>query len=84
MVTVLVCGMGYCLVIDSEGVNTMTPEQRYQRDPQFHRLVRMLENLIHNAEFTPTELREALILAQTNFELCRGVPTLFIDKEKNQ
>ena len=35
---------------------------RYQTDPQF-------ESFIHRAEFTPSEIREAAMLASINYEL---------------
>jgi len=47
----------------------MSPEQRYQMDPWFHKLVDMLAHFIIEAKFTPSELREAAILAATRYEL---------------
>ena len=41
----------------------MTPRERYMRDPSFKVLVDMLCQSIHQAQYTPTELREAVILA---------------------
>jgi hypothetical protein len=55
----------------------MTPEERYHRDPQFKMLVDTLELHIHRAQFTPTELREAAILAAIKYE-CRTVRPLRI------
>lgn len=49
----------------TQAMNRLEPRDRYGRDPQFSHLVNMLRSLIHRAEFTPTELREALILALT-------------------
>ena len=46
----------------------LTAEERYIRDPHFHGLVRQLYQLISGAQFTPTELREALVLALTQYE----------------
>ena len=51
---------------------TMLPEERYQRDPQFHQLVDILTGCIRRAEFTPTELREAVILAAIKYEQSIG------------
>jgi hypothetical protein len=53
------------------------PEERYMRDPQFKQLVDLLEMQIHQAQFTPTELREAAILATIKYE-CRTVRPLRI------
>lgn len=47
----------------------LTPEERYQRDPIFHALVECLLAELIRADFTPTELREAVILAATIHEL---------------
>lgn len=46
----------------------MTPAKRYQTDPEYHLLVDSLEDQIHRARFTPTELQEACILACINYE----------------
>ena len=45
-----------------------TVGNRYDRDPQFRTLVDMLEHLIDNAKMTPTEVREAAILATIHYE----------------
>ena len=41
----------------------LSPEDRYDQDPQFKALVDILGALIRQARFTPTELREAVKLA---------------------
>ena len=46
----------------------MTPEERYLNDPMFHQLADMIENFLHKAEFTPSELREAVILGCIHYE----------------
>ena len=43
-------------------------KERYTRDPQFHHIVDMLESLLHKAEYTPSELREAVMLAAIHYE----------------
>ena len=54
--------------------NADTPAmQKYLNDPQFHQLVNMLENLIHQAQFTPSELREAAVFAAIRYEMNRPV-----------
>ena len=45
-----------------------TPEERYAVDVNFRTLVCSLENFIHACQFTPTELREAAILAAIHYE----------------
>jgi hypothetical protein len=51
----------------------LTPAFRYQRDATFAALVNMMESHLHTADFTPTELREAVMLAAIRYE-SRRVP----------
>jgi hypothetical protein len=46
-----------------------TPKEKYMNDPHYHHLVCVLESLIEKAEFTPSELREACVLACINYEM---------------
>ena len=46
-----------------------TVEERYQNDPMFRTLVDTVYNMIDKAQFTPSELREAVILAATKYEM---------------
>lgn len=46
-----------------------TPREKYMNDPEYHQLVRMLEEFIERARFTPSELREAAVLASINYEM---------------
>jgi hypothetical protein len=48
--------------------------ERYQRDPEFNRLVDMMQAMIHQAQFSPSELREAAVLAATMYEERRNIP----------
>jgi hypothetical protein len=59
-----------------------SPEERYVRDPQFHALVSCLEAFIHKAQFSPSELREAVILAATRYEMRRPIAGLRFEEEK--
>jgi len=43
-------------------------EERYLTDPFFHRLVDMIEKMLHEAQTTPSEVREAALLACIHFE----------------
>jgi hypothetical protein len=54
-------------------IERLTPAFRFQRDPQFAALVTMMEAYLHAAHYTPTELREAVMLAAIRYEL-RRVP----------
>ena len=55
-----------------------TPRDKYLNDPEYHQLVRMLESFIERAQFTPSELREAAVLACINYEM-RHVRGMTID-----
>lgn len=46
-----------------------SPREKYMNDPEYHQLVRMLEDFIERAQFTPSELREAAVLASINYEM---------------
>ena len=55
-----------------------TPAEKYMNDPEYHHLVKTLEMMIEQARFTPSELREAVILACINYEM-RHVREMSID-----
>ena len=46
-----------------------TPQEKYENDAPYTHLVDTIEKLIHNAQFTPSEVREAAILACIHFEM---------------
>lgn len=46
----------------------MQPRDRYLRDPKFHWLVDTMRAAIEGGEYTPTEVREAALLAQVIYE----------------
>jgi len=46
----------------------MSKEERYRNDPVFHNLVDQIYHLIKQGEYTPTEIREAAMLAQIKYE----------------
>ena len=45
-----------------------SPEEKYRNDKQYRLLVDTLEQMIHLAQFTPSELREAAIFAAIRYE----------------
>jgi hypothetical protein len=48
--------------------NRLLPEVRYQWDAEFKTLVDLLTDAIARCQFTPTEIREAAILAAIRYE----------------
>ena len=46
-----------------------TPEEKYNNDPMYHNAVEHMESFIHNATFTPSELREIVMLACIHYEM---------------
>ena len=51
--------------------------ERYLNDPAFHQLVDMMLATIRQGQFTPTEIREAAMLAQIRFEETNLRPIVF-------
>ncbi len=62
----------------SEIANQLSPRDRYMRDAAFHRLVEMMRVELQRGAYTPTELREAVILAAT-IETERSMPRRFYE-----
>lgn len=46
-----------------------TPEERYMCDASFRQLVDTMEAMVRHARFTPSEMREAAMLASIHYEL---------------
>jgi hypothetical protein len=68
---------------DDVTVPSLSPEERYRRDPEFRVLVDMLYASIERAQYTPTELRETVVLAATKYAFTHAMPprTIAIDPE---
>lgn len=47
----------------------LPPDERYYQDPEFRALVDLLYYHIKDAKLTPTEIREAVLLAQIKYEM---------------
>jgi hypothetical protein len=45
-----------------------TPQGRYLNDPMFHRVVDMLHELVRECRLTPSEIRDAAMLACIHYE----------------
>lgn len=59
----------------------LTPDERYLRDPMFRQLVDVLEHHIETANYTPTELREAAVLAAIHYEMRRPPRPFYISDD---
>ena len=46
-----------------------SPKDRYENDPQYHQLCDMIENFLHTAQFSPSEVRECAVLACIHYEM---------------
>ena len=46
----------------------LSPHERYMSDPVFHALVHILYQELLKGEYTPTEVREAALMAQILYE----------------
>jgi hypothetical protein len=53
-----------------------TPREKYIHDDRYHALVDSLYNAIRQAQFTPSEVREAAILACIIYEETRVIPPI--------
>ena len=47
----------------------MLPEERYRQDPYFHMLVDMIEDYYRKGIYSPSEIREAAMLACIHHEM---------------
>lgn len=53
-------------------------KSKYDDDPQYRQCVDMMEHLIHQHQFTPSELREMAVLACIHYEMRNPNPRSFI------
>jgi len=58
-----------------------TPQEKFENDPEYRYLVQMFEALIHEARFTPSEIRQAALFACCRYELYQLPRRVFIPKE---
>ena len=58
-----------------------TPNEKYANDPSYRQLVDMLTALIDQAKYTPSEIREACMLACIRYEHYRRTGPVVISAE---
>ena len=58
-----------------------TPDEKYANDPSYRQLVDMLTALIDQAKYTPSEIREACMLACILHEQYRRMRPVVISAE---
>ena len=58
-----------------------TPNEKYENDQSYRQIVDMLTALIHQSEFTPSEIREACMLACIRHEHYRRIRPVVISAE---
>ena len=49
-------------------MSRQTAAERYHHDITYRKVVQMMENLMHEAQLTPSEIREAAVLASIHYE----------------
>lgn len=55
--------------LESMRESLKTPQGKYDNDVQYHQMVDTIEHLLHEAQFSPSEVREAAVLACIHFEM---------------
>jgi len=58
---------------------------KYQTDSQFKSLVDLFESFLHRADFTPSEIREAAMMASIHYEMTSihrtYIPSVRLERE---
>jgi len=49
-----------------------SPKEKYENDPDYRKVVDILESLVHDGKFTPSEIREMATLASIHNEMRYG------------
>ena len=54
-----------------------SPRERYFDDPIFHQLVDTMVSAIMQSQFTPSEIRDAALLASIRYEELNVIPRMY-------
>lgn len=52
---------------------TQSPKDRYENDSQYKQLCDLIESFLHQARFTPSEVRECAVMACIHYEMKHGL-----------
>lgn len=61
-----------------------TMRSRYYNDPEFKTLVDVMESFIHQNKYTPSEMREAAVMASINYEMRRTDRIVYLDPKTEE
>ena len=56
--------------------------ERYESDAHYRQLTDSIESMLHQAHFTPSEVREAAMQACINYEMRRPRVSMVMNEEK--
>lgn len=59
-----------------------TPREKYYNDPEYAALVKSMVSYIHQCKYTPSELREAAVLASILYYERQAHHTIILSKEE--
>jgi len=54
-------------------MSKQSPKDRYENDAQYKTLCDLIESFLHQARFTPSEVRECAVMACIHYEMKHGL-----------